>query len=142
MANIGTCKHPCLANAQADPLCCQCRGTHLPLDLLSKLLQTHSVAELLDNLQRLIDYLLLPGTLSSYLPPKSKITLRHIGVLDLHCHMRYAAAVRTAVDCIMSRSMGRTSTKGPFESVSKGAAYFFIQRKTSSHSVDVAMYGQ
>lgn len=112
---------------------CRCRGARLPLDLVSDLLKTHSTADLQDNLQSLLDYLLLPGPLSTYLPPRSQITLCHLGVLDMH----YAAAVRTAVQCIMSHSIHHMSVGG---SVSKGTAHFFIQDQSTTDSVDLAVW--
>jgi hypothetical protein len=78
--------------------CVPCRQGHIEAATLSALLKQHTTADLSKKLQALIDYLMLPDPVTKYLPPRSKVPLMYVSVLDLHCQ----AAANYAVQTILS----------------------------------------
>lgn len=97
------------------------------MELLSEAAKSHSTQDLLVKLQQLLDFLAIPGPVLEYLPAKDNITLRHMGVLDLHVE----AAAQHAVDLML----GSSSFSSSGSTGSSSAAFFCVRLKeeVSSH---------
>jgi hypothetical protein len=97
------------------------------VELLSDAAKSYSTHDLLDKLQQLLDFLNIPGPVLEYLPAKDNITLRHMGVLDLHVE----AAAQHAVDLML----GSSSFSSSGSTGSSGVAFFTVRLKeeVSSH---------
>lgn len=77
---------PCILASPAFRTCRTHGRGPLPLELLSELLCQHTAKEVHATLAALLEYLLLPGTVSDWLPAPSAIPLKYAGVLDLHMY--------------------------------------------------------
>lgn len=97
------------------------------MELLSEAAKSYSTQDLLVKLQQLLDFLAIPGPVLEYLPAKDNITLRHMGVLDLHVE----AAAQHAVDLML----GSSSFSSSGSTGSSSAAFFCVRLKeeVSSH---------
>lgn len=83
----------------------ECRSGCIDAATLSSLLRQHTAADLYDKLKSLIDYLLLPGPVSKYLPKSKEVPLMHASVLGLH----YEAAADAAVQTMLSSTAFNSS---------------------------------
>lgn len=97
------------------------------MELLSDAAKSNSTLDLLDKLQQLLDFLNIPGPVLEYLPTKDSISLRHMGVLDLHLE----AAAQGAVDLML----GSSSFSSSGSTGSSSSAFFCVRMKeeVSSH---------
>lgn len=83
------------------------------------MLTKHTTADLYDKLKDLIDYLLLPGPVTKYLPSQQQVPLRYARALDLH----YQAAANNAVEAILSSTV--FSNPGICKDIGENRAAFF-----------------
>lgn len=97
------------------------------MELLSEAAKSHSTLDLLAKLQQVLEYLSIPGTVLDYLPAKDSISLRHMGVLDLH----FEAAAQQAVELML----GSSSFSSSGSTGSSSSAFFCVRMReeVSSH---------
>lgn len=95
-----------------------CRNGYIEAATLSSLLKQHTAAELYDKLQSLIDYLLLAGPVSKYLPIRKEVPLMHASVLGLH--------VQAAADAAVQAMLSSTGFSSPNYTQDFSTAVFYL----------------
>jgi hypothetical protein len=91
--------------AQLLPYCCvPCRQGYIEAATLSALLKQHTTADLFNSLQALVDYLMLPGPVTKYLPLMNKVPLPYVTTRLQQttqsrpcCRLQYSAILRSAL---------------------------------------------
>jgi len=121
---------------QAAFVLCACRQGYIEAGTLSRLLTQHTTADLYDRLKDLIDYLLLPGSVTKYLPARQQVPLLHASALDLH----YQAAANSAVETMLL-STAFSNAEICRDIGTQRAAFFYLTMEPDSRNlVQVQVY--